>query len=132
MGSVLVVVGVTVLVVAWVRGARRQRLRWLRKLDLPGIWHWQGESGVARAGRLELTGELDGGDYRVVDPDSEERGTWALQGHRLLLTPNGGVDAIGYDLRFFDDGKIGIDGPGRERRIYAKERSNVVPLRRRS
>ena len=132
MASALVVILVAVLVVVWVRGPRRQRLRWLRKLGLPGIWHWQGESGVARAGQLVLTGELHGGDYRVVDPDSEERGTWELQGHRLLLTPDGSADPIGYELRFFDDGKIGIDGPGRERRIYAKERSNVVPLRHRS
>ena len=62
----------------------------------------------------------------------EERGSWALQGHRLILVPDADAEPLTYDLRFFDERKIGIDGPGRERRVYSKERSNVVPLRRRS
>ena len=127
MGSLIVVVGVTIVAVLWVRGARRNRLRWLRKLDLPGVWHWQDHGG-----RLELSGDLHRGQYRFVDPDDEERGIWELRGQRLLLTPGGEAAQQSYELRFFDDGKIGIDGPGRERRVYTKERSNVVPLRRRS
>ena len=127
MGSLIVVIGVALIVMLWVQGARRNRLRWLRKLDLPGVWRWQGHGG-----RLELSGDLDRGQYRIVDPDAEELGHWQLQGHRLLLAPEGDAGQQTYELRFFDDRKIGIDGPGRERRVYTKERSNVVPLRRRS
>ena len=54
MGSLIVVIGVALIVLLWVQGARRNRLRWLRKLDLPGVWRWQGHNG-----RLELSGDLD-------------------------------------------------------------------------
>jgi hypothetical protein len=43
-------------------------------------------------------------------------------------SPNGPL--ITLDLRLFAEGKIGLHGPGRERRIYVKKRSNVIPLRR--
>ena len=125
MGSLLVVIAVTALVVIWVRGTRRNRLRWLARLDLPGIWEREGEWG-----RLELSGELDGGSYRIADGEgSEDRtGTWRLEGHTLVLTSSAG-GRLEYDLRLFQEGKIGVDGPGLERRIYGKVPSNVVPLR---
>ena len=61
MGSLLVVIAVTALVVVWVRGTRRNRLQWLARLDLPGIWEREGEWG-----RLELTGGLDEGSFRIT------------------------------------------------------------------
>ena len=113
--------------VIWVRGTRRNRLRWLERLDLPGTWHWDNEDGT-----WELSGELHAGTYRFREPEADERGTWALEGHALELTAD--VDDVmrSYELRFFDSGRIGLDGPGRVRRVYVKEPSNVVPLRRRS
>lgn len=127
MGSLLVVIGVGIVVAIWVRGARRSRLRWLERLDLPGTWRWDGASGT-----LELNGKLHEGTYRFREPDVTEQGRWVLQGHTLVLTPDAGGAPASYELRFFDSGKIGLDGPGRERRVYVKEPSNVVPLRRRS
>ena len=53
MAPLLVVIGVAAVTFLWVQGARRNRLRWLRKLDLPGVWHWEHHGG-----RLELFGEL--------------------------------------------------------------------------
>ena len=133
MASLLVVIGVACVVVLWVKGARKNRQRWLARLDLPGVWHWQpsdtDESGAA--GSLELGGGLSSGTYRLVEADVEEAGDWALEGHTLSLSPTGAERVGHYEIRFFDEGKIGIDGPGRERRIYVKERTNVVPLRRR-
>ena len=131
MGALILVIGAGLVVLLWVQGTRRNRLRWLRKLDLPGVWHCE-QSKFTQEGRMEFSGELHCGQYRIVDPELEERGRWELDGHRLLLTPDADSDLLIYELRFFDDGKIGIDGPGRERRVYTKERSNVVPLRRRS
>jgi hypothetical protein len=124
---VLVIAAAAFLAFVWVRGARRNRARWLARLDLPGIWSLDGESG--EAARLELTGGLDRGEYRIREGDLVETGRWHLEGHTLKLTTAGGR-SNDYDLRLFSEGKIGIDGPGRERRIYTKVPSNVVPLRR--
>ena len=125
MGSLLVVIAVTALVVVWVRGTRRNRLQWLAKLDLPGIWEREGEWG-----RLELTGGLDEGSFRVTDGDGEtaRAGQWRLEGNTLVFTEPG-AEKIECDLRLFQEGKIGIDGPTFERRVYQKVPSNVVPLR---
>jgi len=130
MGSLLVVIAVTALVVVWVRGTRRNRQRWLERLDLPGIWEREGAWG-----RLELVGSLDQGKFRILDGEGgggeggEDRaGDWRLEGHTLVLTYDGRERAE-YDLRLFQEGKIGVDGPGLERRIYQKVPSNVVPLR---
>lgn len=127
MASLLIVIVVGIVVVAWVRGTRRNRLRWLQRLDLPGTWEWDSHEG-----RLELSGELHAGTYRFREPDGDESGKWVLEGHTLVLTSNADETPRRYELRFFDDGKIGLDGPGRERRVYVKEPSNVIPLRRRS
>ena len=128
MGSLAVVLIVAGLVFVWVRGTRRNRARWLARLDLPGVWEREGEWG-----RLELSGDLDRGKYRISDGGSvpDESGRWLLEGHTLrLIAEDGSSDD--YDLRLFQEGKIGIDGPRRERRIYQKVPSNVVPLRGRS
>ena len=125
MGSLLVVIAVTALVVVWVRGTRRNRLRWLSRLDLPGIWEREGESG-----RLELTGELDEGRFRILDGEgnADRAGFWRLEGNSLIFTTDG-EQPLKCDLRLFQEGKIGVDGPGLERRVYQKVPSNVVPLR---
>lgn len=124
MGSLIVVIAVTALVVVWVRGTRRNRVRWLARLDLPGIWEREGEWG-----RLELTGSPDSGRYRISDGEGadDQTGRWVLEGHTLVLENSAG-ERREYDLRLFQEGKIGVDGPGLERRIYQKVPSNVVPL----
>ena len=128
MGSLILVIAAAALAFFWIRGTRRNRVQWLTRLDLPGIWEREGEWG-----RLEISGELDRGTYRFSDGGSgaDESGRWLLEGHTLVLTPENG-DSDDYDLRLFQEGKIGIDGPRRERRIYQKVPSNVVPLRGRS
>jgi hypothetical protein len=124
MGSLLVIIAVTALVVVWVRGTRRNRLRWLERLDLPGIWEREGDRG-----RIELVGGLDRGKFRISEGGGAEdrTGTWHLDGHTLVLE-NEGQARVECDLRMFQEGKIGIDGPGLEQRIYQKVPSNVVPL----
>ncbi len=125
MATLIVVIAVAALAFAYVRGTQRNRLRWLERLDLPGIWHWEGHDGT-----LELAGSFEEGHYRFREPEGNESGRWALQGQLLVLTPESGSESANYDVRLFDEGKIGVDGPGRSRRIYVKEHSNVVPLRR--
>lgn len=125
MGSLIVIIAVTALVVVWVRGTHRNRIRWLGRLDLPGVWERDGAFG-----RLELNGGLESGKYRISEGGGTEdqTGKWQLEGHTLKLIDAQGVSRD-YDLRLFQEGKIGVDGPGLERRIYQKVPSNVVPLR---
>jgi hypothetical protein len=124
MSSLLVVIAVAAVCVLWVRVNRRNRRRWLERLDLPGTWIWEDHDG-----ELELEGGLDRGRYQLRDGDQEEQGAWSLHGHELLLEPRRGARST-LDLRMFTEGKIGVHGPGREARIYVKKRGNVVPMRR--
>lgn len=124
MGSLLLVVIVATGCALWVWRSHQLRQRWLQRLDLPGVWQWEDHDGV-----LELEGELDGGRYRIREDGGEEAGRWRLDGHDLVLEPGSGSPTA-LDLRLFSQGKIGVHGPGREHRIYIKQRSNVVPLRR--
>ncbi len=125
MGSLLVVIAVTALVVVWVRGTRKNRLQWLSRLDLPGAWEREGEPG-----RLELSGSLDQGRFRISDGQgkADRTGNWCLEGNTLIFTDESGTRSE-CELRLFQEGKIGIDGPTLERRVYQKVPSNVVPLR---
>ena len=118
----LVVTLVALAAVVWLRGARRNRLAWLRKLNLPG--HWQSETGV-----LHFSGNGGAGTYILTEGATKEQGRWNLQGHDLILTPDAEESAKRYDLRLFKPGKIGIDGPGLTRRIYQRQTDNVVPLK---
>lgn len=124
MSSLLLVIVVAAVCVLWVRANRISRRRWLERLDLPGTWEWEDHEGM-----LELDGDLDHGRYRLREGDQEEQGEWRLEGHDLVLTPRTGRSSR-LDVRLFSLGKIGIHGPGRERRIYVKKRGNVIPLRR--
>ena len=83
---------------------------------------------------LRFSGTLSGGTYlvRVRDfsgNESSERGDWRIVGQTLELTTQGETER--HDLRYFDTGKIGIDGPKHEREVYIKRADNVVPLRSR-
>lgn len=105
----------------WVRSTRRRRARWLRRLNLPGIWVAQGESSET----LEFSGGLNSGSYRFGD----NRGSWRLSGSRLTLeADDGNVQRLG--LTFYDFGKIGLERAPGQRTYFRKAESNVVPLHR--
>lgn len=125
MASLVLVILVAAGAFGWVRATRQNRRRWLARLDLPGVWLWQDHDG-----ELELAGDTDRGRYRLRDESTEERGTWRLDGHALVLEAEPTGTVVTLDLRLFREGTIGLHGPGRERRIYVKKRANVVPLRR--
>lgn len=122
MASLLIVVVIAAIAVVWIRGARRNRLRWLEKLNLPGRWRCEG-------GELALEGELNGGRYRLRDGAREESGRWLLEGNDLQLVSDRGAVPKRYDLRYFGPGRIGVDGPGLPHRVYERVADNVVPLR---
>ncbi len=125
MGSLLLVIAVAALATIWVRNTRASRHRWLVRLNLPGTWECDGDTGRSV---LELSGDLAAGRYVERSGADVERGDWVLHGEEIEFMT--GEKVVSCTLRRFDDGSIGIDGPGRVRRIYQRRTSNVVPLKR--
>lgn len=118
-----------------VRSARSKWQEWLSELNLVGKWELHGAPPGSRRS-ITFSGEADGGSYVAKDGDAVERGQWQLRGHTVSLEATegelAGSGAKSYDLRLFEPGRIGLDGPGREREVYLKRSSNVVPLRLRT
>ncbi len=110
----------------WAIRTRAARERWIARLALPGVWQTDTPSGVCA---LEFVGDPAAGHFIERTGRAIERGRWRLLGNALELESEAGTRR--YELRLFDNGSIGIDGPDRERRIYVRQRSNVVPLRKR-
>ena len=132
--------GFGLLALIWWRGAGRARENWLHDLSLVGKWELETpdapqEQGKARRA-LTFSGDLASGRYVARDGDDIHRGKWRLSGHTLALEPleseaGDHPGAAQFDLRLFAHGRIGIDGPGRERETYRKREGNVIPLARR-
>ena len=136
MSVYLVVAIVAVVVFLWFRSAQRARSDWVSALDLIGQWDLDATAGSAdgstgEARSLTLSGGPLSGPYVAKDGDTTYRGTWRLTGATLTLEPEGGR-AAQYELRLFSVGRIGIDGPGRQREIYVKCDDNIIPFRARS
>ena len=113
----------------YVRRLQRRRARWLRRLNLPGSWSWDDGDSV-----LDLSGSQSSGSFLLREDGVQRSGRWQLQGHHLQLYVTKG-EAVGYrpylfELRLFEGGKIGLDGVGREQRLYTRSSQNVVPLRK--
>jgi len=129
----LLLLAALIAAIGWVlyRNVQERRHAWLGRLALPG--RWQGEQDGIRY-RLELSGQADSGDYLEINegPEGkrEERGRWRVAGSYLVFEA---LDATGStcELRLFESGRIGLHGPGRERRIYVRAGDNVVMLPRR-
>ena len=121
----------------WWRSVSRVRENWLHDLNLVGKWELEAPAGGNSAQRsLTLSGDLAAGRYVARDGDAVHRGRWRLSGHVLTLEPlesesGDHPDAAQFDLRLFEPGRIGLDGPGRKREIYRKREGNVIPLARR-
>jgi len=126
MGAFLLLLIVATAGYLWVKRTRAARERWIERLALPGVWQCDTPGGPSV---LEFGGEPTSGRYIEQFGRATERGRWRLLGNAIELESDDGTRT--YQLRLFENGSIGIDGPGRERRIYVRQRSNVVPLRKR-
>ncbi len=124
MGPILVVCAVAIVAMLWIRATRRSRTDWLRRLNLPGTWIAEREGGAAT---LELSGGIDGGEYTETVGAQSEQGSWRIVGQAVEFRSVRGESVC--ELRVFEEGRIGLDGPGRERQVYRRQQSNVVPLR---
>ena len=126
MGSLILLLFVAIIVFSYIRFTKRNRERWLKRINLVGVWGLENTIDEVRS--FEFRGSLSSGTYTFESGNRNQRGDWVIVGTCLKLVPNGG-DPFECDLRFFDTGKIGIDGPGHERTIYLKRADNVVLLK---
>ncbi|MEE3278222.1 MAG: hypothetical protein VX211_00365 [Pseudomonadota bacterium] len=127
--SQIVVSLVIALVVFWFRSARKNRARWLKQLNLPGAWDL--EDSRSRRMSLEIRGTLSSGIYRFKTDNRNETGKWRITGNSIVFSLDGGNEER-CELRLFDSGRIGINGPQHVRQIYLKRADNIVPLRNNS
>jgi hypothetical protein len=126
MAGLLAIVVIAAACVLWVKRTRAARERWIARLALPGVWQCDAPNGPWV---LEFVGEPTSGRYIEQSGRATERGRWRLLGSEIEFESEAGPRT--YQLRLFENGAIGIDGPGRERRVYVRQRSNVIPLRKR-
>ena len=116
---VLIVAGAVFL---YLRATRKARRAWVERMDLPGRWRWQ-----AGDAELVLQGSLEKGTFELVEDNQVWQGTWQLRGQSLLLVSREREEVL--DLHFFKPGSIGLEDTTGVRRLFAKETTNVVPLR---
>lgn len=126
--SFLIVLGVVAAVVLlWVTRTRNARRQWVNDLDLIGQWDLEGEN-EDKIGIEFIGARGDVGNYMASERDSLESGAWHLTSYSLVLEPMVG-ETHTYELRRFEPGRIGINGPGREKQIYRKKRvPNIIKI----
>ena len=127
MGTLGVLVGVLAVLGVWIVRTRAARRSWLQLLDLPGVWGLEGSEDAKVS--IEFFGTPRDGQYIESLQDKIVAGNWRLSGSSLILTPNQ-QEGQKFEIRSFDVGRIGINGPGRDKQIYRKRANNVVPMRR--
>lgn len=125
------IVLVVVIVAAWAKHTRDARKQWIKDLDLMGTWDLDTSEIDEPATSIRFTGNLDHGDFVLDSAGDEISGTWRLAGTSLILTNEESKDSE-YEVRYFEQGAIGIDGPDREKQVFRKRVENIIPLRRRS
>jgi len=129
MSSLLLIVLISFVAWFWVKKTRVQRIRWLSKLALPGVWVCRLPDKTTT--RLEFSGNTLEGSYVEYEGEDTIAGRWHLDAHVLTLERDAGGFPL--DLRMFEEGKIGLDRPDGTQRIYFKKQSknNVVDMRSR-
>lgn len=125
--SLALTAAVVVLVFIYLRMNRQARLRWIRQIDLPGLWHEQSVADNAEPWEIRLFGGAAAGDYLLLQGVQEQRGHWQFRGDRLLLSPSQ-VDTIALTLRLFKPGEISLQGAEGNARLFHKQADNVVSL----
>ncbi len=118
----LVIVGIALVFAAVVVGRYLdgRRHRWLRALNLPGIWR-----RIDADERLEFLGAYSTGTYTRRMGEQVESGTWRVDGTDLVMEPAGG-DARHYSMVSYGPGRVGLNDGAGERRF--ERARNVVML----
>ena len=125
--SILSAVAIIILLV--LRSIRGSRQQWLQQVNLPGIWELEDEEAETEV--LEFFGELDHGSFRTKKGNKAKMGSWYLSPKSLFLVEENDTDHE-YVLRYFPEGRIGLDGPDRPRQIFSKRGAKIISLHGRS
>lgn len=120
---------IALIVVTWYSRTSAARQKWLTSLELPGSWAQDAPPDGQDPVLFLFNGELSKGTYELRQQETVKQGKWRISQSSLILSESGG-DEVGYEIRFFDKGKIGLDGADLDHQIFSKQTDNIVPLRR--
>ena len=128
-GLLFGLLAIAVMVIMWYSRTSTARQKWLASLELPGSWTQDAPPDGQDPVFLSFNGELSKGTYEFRRQDAVKQGTWRISQSSLILSDAGG-DEFTYEIRYFDKGKIGLDGEHLDHQIFSKQTDNIVPLRR--
>lgn len=120
---------IALLLVTWFSRTSTARQKWLTSLELPGSWLQDVPLDEDEPLFLTFSGVLTKGSYEWRRKDVMKQGTWHISQSSLILSDPGG-DEITYEIRYFEKGKIGLDGDDLDHQTFNKQTDNIVPLRR--
>lgn len=132
MGRIVILFGlmaIALLVITWYSRTSTARQKWLASLELPGSWAQDTPLDGQDPVFLSFAGELSKGTYEFRQKDTVSQGNWRISQSSLILSDTNG-DEVRYEIRFFDKGKIGLDGEDLDHQTFSKQTDNIVPLRR--
>ncbi len=117
------------LIVGWIMWTRNSYQQWVEKLDLKGTWEYKQEDTNQVEVVLQFSGEKAHGDYELTTQNEITKGTWKIEGSKLVLSTTSDEPKT-FELRFLDQGSIGLHGDQWDHYTFSKRSENIVPLRR--
>ena len=128
-GLLFGLIAIALILMAWYSRTNTARQKWLASLELPGSWAQDAPKDGQDPVFLSFNGEHSKGTYEFRQRDEVKQGTWRISQSSLILSEASG-DEFTYEIRYFDKGKIGLDGENLDHQTFSKQTDNIVPLRR--
>lgn len=128
-GLLFGLMAIAVILIMWYSRTSTARQKWLACLELPGSWAQDAPPDGQDPVFLSFNGELSKGSYEFRQQDAIKQGSWRISQSFLILSDASG-DEFTYEIRYFDKGKIGLDGENLDHQTFSKQTDNIVPLRR--
>lgn len=128
-GLLFGLIAIALILMAWYSRTNTARQKWLSSLELPGSWAQDAPPDGQDPVFFSFNGELTKGTYEFRQQDEVKQGKWRISQSSLILSDVSG-DEFSYEIRYFDKGKIGLDGENLDHQTFSKQTDNIVPLRR--
>lgn len=132
MGRMVIIVGllaIVAVVLTWFSRMNNARQSWLSNLQLPGSWEQDSIDEHDELISIDFKGELNKGTYELRCGNVTQQGNWRINQSTLVLSTSTGDEST-YEIRYFEQGKIGLNGLELDHQVFHKRTNNVVPLRR--